>query len=380
MSEEMTPRQRVIAAMERRRADRIPVLPCLWLDHIARVAVISYGEVLAYPEKMYNAIRTTRDFYDVDGMRVLIMPPADWRDGTVAREVDGKMMLLSAKTDQAVATFDLAGGGRVQLIDDSVRILDRASWPVDLRVESMADVKKIPIPSARQMHSRGQTVLIRELVEKVAGRYFIVGLEGEGTTINPLIRFRGEQGLMDLVENPTLAEAIMERCTEAAVERAKALIDVGVDAVYFGDSSASSSMISPQHYSKFCLPAYRKFISAVRAYNPDVKLYQHCCGNYNPILEMAADEGADALHGFDPAQGMNITDVKRRVGDRVCIWGGVNTLTLLNGSTEEVAEESLQCMAGGGEEGYILDAACAIPPASPFENIQTMCRAPRMRR
>ena len=138
-------------------------------------------------------------------------------------------------------------------------------------------------------------------------------------------------------------------------------------------------MISPQHYRKFCLPAYRKFISAVRAYNSEVKLYQHCCGNYNPILEMAADEGADALHGFDPTQGMNIADIKRRVGERVCIWGGVNTLTLLDGSTEEVAEESRQCMAAGGEEGYILDAACAIPPASSFENVRSMCQAPRKR-
>ena len=381
---QLTARERVIAAMERRELDRIPVLPCLQLNHMARVAGISYGEILAHPEKMNDAIYQAREFYDADGLRTWVLPPPDWREGTVAREVDGRMMLLSEKTGQLLAFFDMAGGGKVQLIDPGARIRtrikihDRHCWPVGLHVESVADVKKIPVPTACDFHRNGQTKLVRQLAERIAGQFFIVGMAGAGCTMNSVIRFRGSvQGLMDLWDNPVLVDAIIDRCTEASIEEAKALIDAGVDGIYFGDSAASSSMISPEHYSRFCAAAYRRFVSALRAYNSDVKIYQHCCGNYNQILEIAADEGMDALHGLDPSEGMDLADVKRRVGDRVCLFGGVQTLTFLKGTPGQVLEESIQCMNAGGPEGYILDAACAIPPQSPFENVRAMCQAPR---
>ena len=76
----MSSRDRVIAAMELRKPDRIPVLPCLWLDHVARVASISYGELLAQPERTYDAFYAAREFYNADGMRVAIMPPPDLRE------------------------------------------------------------------------------------------------------------------------------------------------------------------------------------------------------------------------------------------------------------------------------------------------------------
>ena len=374
----MTSRKRVIAAMERREVDRVPVIPCLWLNHIARVAGIPYGRILAFPAKMYDAIYRTREFYDADGMRALILPPPDWRAGTLAREVDGRMTLLSEKTGQPVAFFDTAGGGAIRLIDKDARILDRRGWQVGRRVESLRDVKRIPVFSARELHQAGRTEPLRELVKKVAGRHFVIAFAGGGQTTNPLLDLRGSaQGLMDLVEDPKLVDAITDRCTEASVEEAKALVDVGADAIFFGDSSASSSMISPEHYRRFCAPRYRQFVASVRAYAPHVKIYQHCCGNYNPILETAADEGVDALHGLDPTEGMDLADVKRRVGDRVCLFGGVRTLTFLTGAPEDLRAESKECMAAGGEEGYILDAACAIPPQSPFENIRAMCMAPR---
>jgi uroporphyrinogen-III decarboxylase len=374
----MNSRERMIAAMECRPVDRVPVLPCLWFDHIARVAGIPYGELLAWPDRMYGAARTTCEFYGADGLRVMLAPPEGWRDGTVVGVVDGEEMLLSEKDRHPVARFDLAGGGKVEMLDESVSILDRDGWPVSLRVESLQDVRKMRVTAAADVARSGQTAGIRRLVQELEGRLFVVAFAAGGFTMNAILRLRGAmQGMMDLIDEPALVHAIIDRALEAAIEKGKALADAGVDGLYFGDSSASSSMISPEHYRDYCQPAYRAFVKAMRAYKPGLKLYQHCCGDYNPILEMAADEGADALHGLDPSKGMDLADIRRRLGNKVCLWGGVATGTLLNGTVQDVEREARQCMRDGGPEGYILDAACAIPPDSPFANVRALCDAPR---
>ena len=52
--------------------------------------------------------------------------------------------------------------------------------------------------------------------------------------------------------------------------------------------------------------------------------------------------------------------------------GGVNTLTLANGTAAEVkAEAELKCREGG-PHGYILAAGDMVPPRTPRTNLQAM--------
>ena len=51
---------------------------------------------------------------------------------------------------------------------------------------------------------------------------------------------------------------------------------------------------------------------------------------------MLADTGAHAVEPLDPLGGVSVADAKRRIGGRVALMGGVNTLTLAHGTPEEV--------------------------------------------
>ena len=51
-----------------------------------------------------------------------------------------------------------------------------------------------------------------------------------------------------------------------------------------------------------------------------------------------------------------MADAKRRIGDRVALMGGVNTLTLANGTPDQVRAEAIQKCREGGPQGYILAA------------------------
>ena len=101
-------------------------------------------------------------------------------------------------------------------------------------------------------------------------------------------------------------------------------------------------------------------------------IYIHLCGNSNLILEMMADSGAHVVEPLDPLGGVSVADAKRRVGDRVALMGGVNTLTLSRGTPSEVQAEAIQKCREGGPYGYILAAGDMIPPDTSRENLQAM--------
>ena len=87
---------------------------------------------------------------------------------------------------------------------------------------------------------------------------------------------------------------------------------------------------------------------------------------------MMAESGADVIEPLDPLGGVEVADAKVRVGDKVALMGGVNTLTLANGTAQEVQAESIQKCREGGPTGYILASGDMVPPMTPLENLQAM--------
>ena len=81
-----------------------------------------------------------------------------------------------------------------------------------------------------------------------------------------------------------------------------------------------------------------------------------------PLLDMFVELGIDTVIGVDPEQ-WDLAETKRKLGGRVCIWGGVNGhLTVEQGTEEEVRQavrEAMRICAPGG--GFIL---------SPVDNVR----------
>ena len=194
--------------------------------------------------------------------------------------------------------------------------------------------------------------------------------------MNTYNQLRGrEQAMMDFFERPDFVVAVMDMQAEAMIQRGERLLPTGIDAFYIGDPSASASLISPQHFEKFCLPAYQKFCR--HFVGRDILIYIHICGNSRPILEMMAATGADVIEPLDPLGGVEVADAKKRVGDKVALMGGVNTLTVLQGTVEQVRAEAIHKCREGGPNGYVLACGDMVPPATPIENLASMVEVAR---
>ena len=79
---------------------------------------------------------------------------------------------------------------------------------------------------------------------------------------------------------------------------------------------------------------------------------KHTDGNIMPILDQLVECSPHALHSLDPQGGMDIAEVKRLCGDRVCLIGNVNCGKLDTGTDQEVIESVRYAltrgMPGGG--------------------------------
>jgi uroporphyrinogen-III decarboxylase len=353
----MQGKERVLCAIRGGRPDRTPVLPQIWLDHAAQVSGIAPVDIIERPELGARAMLITARHYGLDGFRVfLIYAPRRLRqEGETVFEV-------SAETGQKIGVVDMDGGWQT---------VPFAPRP---RVEELADVAHIPVSSAQSYWDDGRCPALQQIVAE-AGDAFAVTGRPIGFTINWLIDQRGgEQALLDLLDRPRLAHALLEKGLQVALEQTLAMQRAGIELFFMGDASASASVISPRHFREFVLPYYKAYCAVVHRLG--CLTYVHICGKATLLAEMLVEAGVDCLDAMDPLGGVDPADMRRRVGQRAALMGGVSTLTLLRGNPAEVEAESVACIRKAGREGgYVLAAGCMVPRDTPGENIRAMVRA-----
>ena len=355
----MDSRELMTAAMRRERADRIPCMPQICHDVAVRIYAPQDGEdwldalarCLEDPGRVYDYVIRLVEDVGCDGLRLFVMPEAL----KVSREGE-ELVVLDRETGNRIGRIDTHGGARF--------VADQPRPPVETLEEVQARLEQMVADFTDEKLTRLQAAR-----DRVPSR-FVASAPG-GITMNTYNELRGrEQAMFDFYERPQFVEDVMRMQADAVIQRAELLLGTGIDALYIGDPSASGSLIGPQAFERFCLPAYQQFCRHFRG--RDVLIYIHICGNSNPILEMMADTGAHVVEPLDPLGGVSVADAKEWIGDRVALMGGVNTLTLSNGSREEVEAEAIQKCREGGPNGYILAAGDMVPPDTPFANLRAM--------
>jgi uroporphyrinogen decarboxylase len=117
--------------------------------------------------------------------------------------------------------------------------------------------------------------------------------------------------------------------------------------------------LSPSQFSEFVAPYLAKQIKGYR----DLGFYtiKHSDGNIMPIIDQIVECNPHAIHSLDPQGGVDMAEVKRLYGDKVCLIGNVNCGLLDTGTDEQVIESARYAlkhgMPGGG---YIFSTSNCI--------------------
>ena len=195
-----------------------------------------------------------------------------------------------------------------------------------------------------------------------------------------------ERFLLDLVENPDIACAIMDHFTDVYIENTVRVIEAAgglLDMVYTYDDVGiqTGPLMSMRMWRSYILPRHQRLNAAIRAARYPVKIMYHSCGAIYPFINAFADEmGIDVLNPLQPrAAGMDMARIKAEFGDRLAFHGGIDIQhTLPHGTPGEVqAEVRERCGVLGRGGGYICTSAHYLQADTPLENIVAMYTTPR---
>jgi uroporphyrinogen decarboxylase len=180
-----------------------------------------------------------------------------------------------------------------------------------------------------------------------------------------------------LIENEELIASLFEKVGSIVYETTRNILDIeSVGAIKFADDLAYTEglIVSPEVYRRYFFPWLKKIVQLCS--EKDIAFLYHSDGDLWEVINDLLDCGINALNPIEP-KAMDIVEVKKKIGDRVCIVGNIDLgYTLTRGTPEEVAEEvraRIKEIGPGG--GYSVSSSNSVPNYVPFENFEAMVKA-----
>jgi uroporphyrinogen decarboxylase len=188
-----------------------------------------------------------------------------------------------------------------------------------------------------------------------------------------------EKFMQDLGENPEIAEALIQKVLEYTLPAIKRLCCEAGDAwdiYYIADDfcTARGPMISPTMFRSYIKPYLRSIADIVHSHGK--KFLLHTCGSVRTLLPDVIDAGVDVLEPIQTsAEGMEVNALKRDFGAHMAFYGSIDLINVLSkGTPQEVRNEvikNFKVLGRGG--GFIVGPGHTyIQPDAPLENILAM--------
>ncbi|NPV80669.1 MAG: hypothetical protein HPY52_10400 [Firmicutes bacterium] len=352
----MSPRERVLAALGRRKPDKVP-------------REISYG---AFTPALMEVFREKTGADDPAEYFDFEVRPVAFRPTRVTRQVPPEVAGLSGG-----GKGEGEGEGEVTIDEWGVAFRKGSSYhfvrlihhPLG-RAQTVSDVEEFMFPDfmepyrhehfdteVKRWHDRGYAVMgeLYQTIFEIA--WFLRGMENL---------------LVDFMVNPDIAAALLDRLTELRCRQAVRYAEAGVDILRLGDDIASQRglVMSPETWRRWLKPRLGKVIAAARGVNPGIHVFYHCDGDPTVIIPELIEVGVDVLNPVQP-ECMDPARVKMEYGDRLAFWGTIGTQsTMPFGTPDEVrrvVKERVEVVGKGG--GLLLAPTHILEPEVPWENI-----------
>jgi len=161
--------------------------------------------------------------------------------------------------------------------------------------------------------------------------------------------------------------ALLDKAQEQLLRAVRALGPLFRDAAFrlWGPEYCGAPLMNPKVYFRRYVVAQDKALTQAVHETGNLSVI-HCHGMLGAVLDMIVETGADALEPLEtlpmPTADITLADIKRRVGDRLCLMGAIQARTLEAGTPEEMrAEVEAAIAAGAPGGGFVL-----LPTSAPF--------------
>ena len=359
----MTSKERLLAAIERKIPDRLPVTT----HHVMPYFLDNYMNGISYDEFF--------DYFNLDPIRWLVPHKPDESQGEYYDEAQGDVDFLesqrissdswrlefedvpSAEYTTTRYTF-ITPQGRLSMVTQSNNY---TTWVIEYLIKEKRDIDLIgefatfPLCDVERVNAEADDFGERGLIRGHICCFDVFGQPG--TWQDACCIVGTEKMILATYDDPEWVHELLKILQSRKLGFVKSLKGAKYDILELGGGDASTTVISPKMFRKFVAPYDSEIIAT--AHEAGQRIVYHTCGGMMPILEDIADMGPDAMETFTPpgmGADVDLAEAKRRIGDRVCMIGGFDQGQYFERSTPEETRTAVRrCFEAAGEQGaYIL--------------------------
>ena len=175
-----------------------------------------------------------------------------------------------------------------------------------------------------------------------------------------------------LYDNLSFVEAVLDRYFDWSIIVAERVCQMGFDVFVSTDDMAFKTcpFFSPTIFRELVLPRYKRVAQKII-----IPWVVHTDGNIAPFLEDLISVGISGLHPIEKGA-MDIRQMKKDYGSRICLLGNVDLNLLGMGPPEDVeheVRELIRDVAPGG--GYIVSSGNSLAGYLIPENVWALTKA-----
>ncbi|MCJ7519008.1 MAG: hypothetical protein MUO42_04970 [Anaerolineaceae bacterium] len=247
--------------------------------------------------------------------------------------------------------------------------------PIDHPIKTHADWERYQIPDPEKP---GRLDELKALVKRFKGKRAI-GANIHDSLNYPEYLFGLESLMMNLILEPDWVKEVIEACNKHTTRLAELVVEAGADFVVLSDDFGGKSgpLMSVKHFVEFFLPGLEEVAHAAKQKGANVA--KHSDGNITSLLPYFIEAGIEAFHPSDPSAGMDIVKIKQEFGDRLAVFGGIDTGDpLSNWPVDQLVAEvrkRIRELAPGG--GWAISSSNTVHSSVKPENYHALVMATR---
>jgi len=352
MSKAQAKTERVIAALEHREPDRVPIGEFFWTNFLRRArAELDVGEDFdpyRYWDLDLIVINPNMDPH-ITGIEVLEDTPERKvvRTGYGATIERMRNYPMPAFLDFETKTFE-----QMEALEfDDPRDPRRYFETIDDQINSVADELNLGLPS------------FVDRVNMYADDFSVFGSVCE--IQEQLWRIIGSENIFyKMVEDPGRLAKFIERVGDflvGIVEGQVASTDGKLTGMYvWGDVAYVKGMLfSPRYWRDVYKTQLKRICDAI--HEAGLAVIYHGCGNASVLFEDMIEVGVDAYNPLEAKAGLDVVELKRQFGKRWAFNGNIDVRILATNDRDKVRREVLTKLNAAKGGGYIIQSDHSVP-------------------
>ncbi len=327
---EMTPKERVLSLLKREPIDTMPFFSGMGMVVMPGIkkAGLKFPQVHTDPNKMAQSAIWSAKLMDFD----CVVIPYD--------------MCMESE----------AMGNKISLYEDSEDIL----YPT-IPNKQWKTMDEVVVP--KNIMELGRMPLVPkaiEIIKKEAPEYPVgCWVLGPFTQTGQVLEL--DMILKAVFKQKSQVEAQLDKMTEMAIIEGQAFQAAGCDYITLREPGVAADLLSPKTFKEMIKPRLTRILEAWKS--PKIL---HICGSCDPLVEMMADCGADAITVDIKT---SIADARKKLGDDVLIFGNLDTynMTCKPETPKEMVVEEIKKTIDNGVDAVM--PGCDLWPDIKEENM-----------